>query len=178
MEVMTQHPGSDTWTRWPNVLRGILVAIGDPSRCVVLFSARPQEEREELADAVRLIRRAAGPAIPIIVASPQAVGSWHDDLRMAGADQIWTVKRLDVDSSGRIRLEVVRDTRAPSSSRLGEAHDSGDRALSARGRVEERENPDETAVAAIRRPGPDRTEAAEQAGWRDALGLRAAAVRG
>jgi hypothetical protein len=109
MEVLTQHPGSDTWMRWPSVLRGILVAIGDPSRCVVLFSSNPQEELEELADAVRLIRRSAGPAIPIVVAGPQDDGSWQDDLRMAGANQIWTVERLAGDSSGRIRLGAVSD---------------------------------------------------------------------
>ena len=107
MEVLTHRSGTDYWTRWPSVVRGLLVAAWNPSHCVVLYSDRPDEEREELADAARLVRRAGGEAVSIAVASPQAGGRWQDDLHIAGVHEIWMVERLDRRTGEDVRLRVV-----------------------------------------------------------------------
>jgi hypothetical protein len=106
MEVLTQVLGTDAWTRWPTVLRGLLGALGRPARCVVLLSTAPQEEREQLAEATLLLRRMAGRDLPVIVAGPEGPGTWRDDVRIAGITRIWTIRRVVPVAPGRVRLDI------------------------------------------------------------------------
>jgi len=114
MDVLTQQTGTDTWIPWPNVPHGILAALGEPSACVLLYSADPRAELDELASAVRLIRRSAGPATHVVVASTLATGDWLDEVRMAGADAVWLLEESGGRLPGRLRLNPVREIPAPS----------------------------------------------------------------
>jgi hypothetical protein len=151
MEVLTQQLGTDTWTLWPNVPRGLLAAVGEPAACVLLYSADPQAEVDELASAVRLIRHSAGRAPHVVVAGTRATGSWVDEMRMAGVDQVWTVDRLDRVPSGEVRLRVLPVDRVHSVPRRDDADDSDDRTSSFGRRVDSREASVERVAAAASR---------------------------
>jgi len=113
MELLTQVLGTDLWTPWPTVLRGLLAAFGGSVRCVVLYSAAAQEEREQLVDATLMLRRIAGRALPIVVAGPMPRGRWRDDVRIAGISAIWAVRRVVPASPGRVRLELQEPVAGP-----------------------------------------------------------------
>jgi hypothetical protein len=151
MEVLTQRLGTDTWIPWPNVPRGLLAAVGEPAACVLLYSADPQTEVDELASAVRLIRRSAGRSTHVVVASTRATGSWVDEVRMAGVDQVWTVDRLDRSSPGEVRLRVLPVARVHSIPRRDDADDSDDHTSSPGGRVDDRAAPGERVAAVASR---------------------------
>jgi hypothetical protein len=106
VEIMTQVLGRDEWIRWPTVLRGILGAICEPARCVVLYAAEPQEEREQLVEATLLLHRIAGRTLPVVVAAPAAPGSWRSEVRIAGITSVWTVRRIIPIGVRRVRLEL------------------------------------------------------------------------
>ncbi len=146
MDVLTQYPGTDRWRRWRSILRGILAAVSEPSRCVVLYSEKPEEEREALADAARLLRRSAGGALPVVAASPRAGGRWQDELHVAGVHEIWTVERLERDGAEEVRLRVVPRSR-PVPLR-GEAGDAGDDGASPGDRTDGSGPPGEGMAAA------------------------------
>jgi hypothetical protein len=109
MEVLTQQLGTDMWIPWPNVPRGLLAAVGEPVSCVLLYSTDPRAELDELTSAVRLIRRSAGCAAHVVVASTLATGSWLDEVRMAGVDGIWLLSPAHGRLPGRLQLDPVRE---------------------------------------------------------------------
>lgn len=106
MEFWTRNPKQPFWRQWTDAIQ-CLCGLGDTENgSLLLITDRPKCELGCLVATAGMVKKLAGDAISITVASPYPTWEWITRLKDCGIDHFWTVQRTN--GLKRRRIDVSR----------------------------------------------------------------------